>query len=174
MKIFLLTLMLLVFSQENTMPITQIDTDAKVAFKVKNMGISVGGKFTDFKFDSNFNKNTLNNSFINANIQVNSIDTDNSKRDKDLKKSKYFGADQFPAIKFTSTKIEKQTENTYLIEGNLTIKNVSKKIMIPLEIDSKNLLKANFELNRLDYKVGTKSWILSDVVSIEVVYQLKN
>ena len=172
MKTFLLTLLLLMFSQQNPIHIAQVDTKAKVAFTIKNMGISVKGVFTDFKFESEFNKNELNNSFINASIRANSIDTDNSKRDKDLKKAKYFGVDQFPLIKFTSTKIDKQTENTYLLEGNITVKNISKKIIIPLEIDDNNFLKANFELNRLDYKVGSKNWIMSEIVFVEVFCQL--
>ena len=174
MKIFLLTILLLELYQENTMQITQVDKRAKVAFKIKNMGVFVKGEFTDFKFDSHFNNESLNSSFINADIQVSSLDTGNSKRDKDLKKEKYFDLDQFPNIKFTSARIDKLTENSYRLEGNLTIKNVSKKIIIPLEIDTKNHLTANFELNRLDYKVGSKSWIMSDEVIIEVFCQLQN
>ena len=173
MKILIFIFLFFGFSQQYSNTITnQENTQTKVTFKVKNMGIFVDGTFTKVKLESNFNENDLNSSFFKVIIQINSLDTDNSKRDKDLKKSKYFDADKFPTMKFISTKIEKQSNNTYQLEGNLTIKDVIKKIVFPVEITANSSLKANFEINRLDYKVGGKSWVMSDTVIIEVHFKI--
>jgi len=176
MKTLFFTLFFLGLFTLNPENIIQEDSDTKVTFKVKNMGIFVDGKFTDIAIESNFNKDDLNNSFIHAIIQVASLDTDNKKRDKDLMKSKYFDVNKFKEIKFISTKIEKSEGNKYKLTGNLTIKNITKLVSIPFEIivgDSDQVISANFELNRKDYKVGGNSWVMSDEVFIEVKYLIK-
>jgi polyisoprenoid-binding protein YceI len=145
----------------------QTNPEAQIAFKIKNMGVSVKGKFTNVIFESNFNKDDLNNSFINVTIQVNSLGTGNKKRDKHLMKSDFFDADNFPEIVFKSAKIEKIKDDDYNITGNLTIKNTTKLVTIPVLIDDTTLI-SSFELNRRDYGVGKKSWILSNKVKIPI------
>jgi len=44
----------------------QYVSKAEVTFKIKNLGISVSGQFTDVIFENNFNKDDLDNSFINV------------------------------------------------------------------------------------------------------------
>jgi polyisoprenoid-binding protein YceI len=57
--------------------------------------------------------------------------------------------------------------NNYNLKGNLTIKNITKVITIPLLIEDATL-SSSLDLNRIDYGVGRKSWILSRKVKIEV------
>ncbi len=163
------------YSPEN---IDQSESETKVTFKVKNMGIFVDGKFTEVAIESKFNLDNLTNSYIHASIKVNSLDTDNNKRDKDLLKSKYFDVDKFPEITFTSTKIEKSIEgNKFVLTGKLKIKNTEKVVDIPFEIvknGENQTIQADFNLNRRDYKVGGKSWVMSDEVIINVNYKINN
>ncbi len=158
--------------------INQSESETKVTFKVKNMGIFVNGKFTEVAIESEFNLEDLTNSYIHAKINVRSLDTDNKKRDKDLLKSKYFDVDKFPEITFTSTKIEKIKEgDKYVLSGKLKIKNTEKLVDIPFEIVKNGeyqIIKADFNLNRRDYKVGGKSWVMSDEVIINVNYKINN
>jgi len=92
-------------------------------------------------------------------------------------KAKYFDVEKFAEINFTSTKIEKLQENNFNLTGNLTIKNTTKLITIPFEIDTSKeslVIKSEFEINRRDYKVGGKSWVMSDQVKIKVLYTVDN
>jgi polyisoprenoid-binding protein YceI len=175
MKTIILSILLLGLINTNPEYYSDNSNDTIVSFKIKNMGFYVEGVFTDVLFNSNFNKSELNNSFINATIQVKSLDTGNKKRDKDLMKAKYFDVDKFPEMNFTSTKIIKFQENNYKVTGNLTIKNSTKLITIPIQIDEDNkelLTKSDFELNRRDYKVGGNSWVMSDEVLITVLFAI--
>jgi polyisoprenoid-binding protein YceI len=155
----------------NHKTIGQTNPEAQITFKIRNMGVSVKGEFTDVFIESNINIDDLDNSFINAVIKVNSLNTDNKKRDEHLMKSDFFNVENFPEITFKSTKIEKIEGNDYNIIGNLAIKNKTKPVAIPVLFDdtSQSLtFNSNFELKRRDFGVGGKSWILSNKVKIQI------
>jgi polyisoprenoid-binding protein YceI len=141
--------------------------EAQITFKIKNMGVSVKGKFTNVFIEKTFNKDDLNKSYINATIKVNSLDTGNKKRNQHLMKSNFFNVGSFPEIIFKSVKIEKSKSDDYKIIGNLTVRNTTKLITIPVLIRD-TTLNASFTLNRKDYEVGGNSWIMSNKVKIEV------
>jgi len=154
----------------------QNTTKTTVDFKIKNIGVYVKGNFSQVSVTSNFDKNDLENSFINAVITVNSINTNNKKRDKHLLESDYFDTNNYKQMKLVSTKIEKVSTNNYKLTGTLTIKNKSKKVVVPLVIGDNNeslSIAANFELNRRDYGVGGSSWVMSNTVKINVKHTVK-
>jgi polyisoprenoid-binding protein YceI len=173
MKAILISIFFLSTISLATQKLFQNNTTLQINFKIKNFGRTVNGKFTNTQITSNFDKNNLKNSFIKAIIKVNSIDTDNKKRDKHLLNEDYFDQNQFSEIKLNSTSIIKLDQNNYQMLANLTIKSVTKNIKIPLEIiETENSIniKSHFTINRRDYKVGEKSWVLSDLVKIEINY----
>lgn len=145
---------------------------SKVTFVIKNLGINVNGSFSGVKGTIIFNAKDLNSSEINLSVNANSINTDNSARDKHLRKDEYFGVEKFPLITFKSTKISAATRlNRYNIEGNLTIKGITKPIkfeLIAIEKDNNLDLKCSFEINRRNFKVGGNSMILSDNVKMNI------
>ena len=167
---------LLVFSvSSNAQELVQNKADTAIDFKIKNLGVNVKGTFAEAAISSNFNANSLEHSFINAIINVNSINTKNKKRDTHLLKDDFFDAVKYPEIKLVSTKIEKIAKNNYKLFANLTIKNKTKNIEIPLDVQSDDkllIIRSSFNLNRRDFNVGGSSWILSNTVKISVVYKL--
>lgn len=153
--------------------LTQDKEKTTVDFKIKNLGLNVDGHFSEVTIASNFNKDNLSNSFINATIDVKSIDTGNDTRDESLSEEDYFDMSNYPSIILKSTSIKK-SGNNYELEAMLTIKDTTKKISIPLTVTTDGkmvLMTANFELDRRDYDVGGNSWVMSDVVKINVNYQ---
>ncbi len=151
-------------------------TNTLVEFKIKNIGVYVKGTFSEASVTSSFDAGDLTNSFINAVIKVNSINTNNKKRDKHLRESDYFDVHNYKEMKFVSTKIEKVSGDNYKLTGTLTIKKTSKTVVIPLIVRNTNekfSLAANFELNRRDYGVGGSSWVMSNTVKINVKYTKK-
>jgi polyisoprenoid-binding protein YceI len=173
MKAILISIFFLSTISLATQKLFQNNTTLQISFKIKNFGRTVNGKFTNTQITSNFDKNNLKNSFIKAIIKVNSIDTDNKKRDKHLLNEDYFDQNQFSEIKLNSTSIIKLDQNNYQMLANLTIKSVTENIKVPLKIietDNSISIKSNFTINRRDYGVGGKSWVLSDLVKIEINY----
>ena len=175
-KLLFITLLILSIFNLNAQQRSQNKTETKVEFKIKNFGVDVKGSFSEVDIVSYFDPSNIGDSYINAIIKISSINTGNVKRDKHLFKEDFFDVDNFKYIKLESSKIEKISETSYILEGELTIKNTSKLISIPLELtenDDSLLIKSNFIIKRKDYSVGGNIWVLGNNVKIIVVYKAK-
>jgi polyisoprenoid-binding protein YceI len=140
-------------------------TKSTVDFKIKNAGIGVAGSFKKFETSIEFNESANAPSSIKAIIQVETIDTGIEARDKHLRKEEYFNVDTYPIIAFVSTQILKTTSGSFIAEGKLTIKGITKEVKIPFTyVDS--IFQGTLSLNRRDYNVGGSSITMSDDVEV--------
>lgn len=103
---------------------------SNVKFSVSHLVISeVEGSFT--KFNGSIDAPTatdFNNAKIEFTVDVNSVNTDNEGRDKHLKSDDFFNAEKFPQMTFKSTSFKKGKGNSYVLEGDLTIRDVTKRV----------------------------------------------
>lgn len=100
-----------------------------ITFTVPHMMISeVTGNFKDFTINVKSTKPDFTDMSVDASIKVASISTDNEMRDNHLKSDDFFNAAKYPNITFKSTAVEKTGKNTYKIIGDLTIRDVTKKV----------------------------------------------
>lgn len=100
-----------------------------VKFSVDHLVISeVDGTFKVFNGTLNSPGADFNNARVDFTVDVNSINTDDEKRDAHLRGDDFFNAEKYPAMKFTSTSFKKVKGNAYVMEGNLTIRDVTKKV----------------------------------------------
>jgi polyisoprenoid-binding protein YceI len=147
-----------------------------VSFKIKNFGSNVDGSFKGMKANLKFDEKNLQNSSIEASIDVNTINTGNKKRDKDLKSPKYFDVAKYPEISFKGKNIAR-TDKGYSVTGDLKIKDITRKVEIPFTFDNQGnhgVFKGALTVNRLDYHVGGKSRILGDIVNVEIKADVSN
>jgi polyisoprenoid-binding protein YceI len=172
MKLFKIIVFLFLTNSIMAQNYIPINENSKIGFVIKNLGLNVNGSFSGLKGTIIFDSKDLKKSDINVSVSSNSVNTDNSARDKHLRKEEYFDVEKYPLITFKSTKIEPATRlNRYNVEGNLTIKGISKTIkfeLIAIEKENSLDLKCNFEINRRNYKVGGNSLVLSDNVKINL------
>jgi len=100
----------------------------KVQFTAEHMKISeVKGEFKEYEGSIKTEGNDFQNATINVNIMVNSIDTDNEKRDKHLKGEDFFNAEKHPKITFKSTTLEKMEGDKYQLRGKLTMRGTTQQ-----------------------------------------------
>ena len=105
--------------------------ESKVGFMIKHkITRDVYGGFRNVEGNVTFDKEQ--NSIVNvvAKIDVNSIDTGNSKRDRHLKSSDFFDANNFPYIIFESSDVKKLENEKYIVIGLLTMRGISKNITL--------------------------------------------
>lgn len=151
-------------------------TNADVKFTIKNAGLSVNGKFNEFVGDIAFSPEFLPKSKITTSVASASISTGIEARDKHLKKEDYFNVSAHPLIVMQSKFFAKADDGTYRGYFKLTIKGVTKDIMIPFTFEEKGnraIMTGTVKLNRLDYQVGGKSLVLSNEVTIHVKLNLE-
>ncbi len=100
-----------------------------VKFSVSHLVISeVEGQFKTFSGNITAAKEDFSDAKIDFKIDVNSINTDNEGRDKHLKSDDFFNAEKYPTITFKSTSLKKVSGNKYVLEGDLTLRDVTKKV----------------------------------------------
>jgi polyisoprenoid-binding protein YceI len=174
MKIISLTLTAFVITLHAFAQVKHAVTKAAISYEIKNMGVQTNGKFNALQADIVFDKANLQASSIQATVDVNSIDSDNSIRDKHLKADDYFDAAQYPKITMKSTALKQKSGNNFVGIFNMTIKGKTKAIDVPFTYtESANvaLFKGSFKINRKDFGVGGNSMVLADEATINLVVE---
>ncbi|WP_051633197.1 YceI family protein [Thermonema rossianum] len=149
--------------------------DYSIHFKIKNAGFYVDGTLNDLEASIAFDPATLKGK-IEASVGVATINTDNRTRDKHLLSADYFDATRFPRIYMKSYDFKRAKSGNYIGYFYLTIKDVTRQVTVPFKFDGKTF-DGYLEINRRDFGVGDKSWILSDMVKVFIrvdVSRLKN
>lgn len=152
----------------------QNNKETNVVFTIKNFGVNVNGHFNDVKITTNFNADQLTESYLNAEIVVKSISTGIESRDNHILKKAYFDLENYKKIRLKSIKIEKKDGQKFSLNASLTIKGITKNIVVPLEIvqnEKTVTILANFTINRKDFKVSGGGFVLSNAVKINVKFK---
>ncbi len=149
-------------------------------FDIEHTYSTVRGFFEDYSGTFHFDSGNLKESKIVFKIETKSINTNERKRDSHLRNEDFFDVKKYPLITFESKKITKAGGNKYLVDGNLTIKDVTKPITLFLTYFGmkENPLRpgetiAGFEsrltIDRLEYNVGNGKFYKMGVVGKDVV-----
>ena len=101
-----------------------------VGFSIAHFFTKVPGYFGKVKGTIVVDRNHLENSTVEAVIEVASITTNTKMRDDDLRSTNFFAAAQFPAMTFKSSSWKSTGDNTYAVTGVLMMKNVAKEVVL--------------------------------------------
>ena len=104
-----------------------------VDFSITHLSISkVRGHFAVSGGEVLWNEADITKSKVTITMDMNSVDTSNSRRDSDLKGDGWFDTAKFPTGTFTSTAITKEAGGLRLA-GNLTIHGITKPVVLTVE-----------------------------------------
>jgi polyisoprenoid-binding protein YceI len=143
----------------------QIDPAHSAAqFSVRHMAIStVRGSFSNVKGTLVLDETDISKSSVNVTIDVNTVDTREPDRDKDLKSDKFFDVEHFPTMIFKSKKVEQVSAGKLKVTGDLTIRGTTKQIVLDIDGPSAPVkdpwgntrvaVNATTKINRQDYGV---------------------
>lgn len=154
-----------------------------INFQVSHFFTPVNGQFNDYQATVNFDPENLEESMIDVQIMVNSIDTKNQRRDGHLQSDDFFNAEEWPHITFKSNSIEQTGKNEFVANGTLTIRDVSKDIALPFKLlgimdhpmqEGTKVagITASTTLDRSEFNVGVGDWASDAVVGDEVQVDL--
>ncbi len=132
-----------------------------VEFEISHMVITeVTGKFHSFDGQVLAGKEDFSDASIEFSIDVNSINTENERRDNHLRSADFFDAEKYPEITFRSKSMKKAGDNKYAVTGDLTMHGVTREITLDaifngIAKDPWGNTKAGFkvtgQLNREDF-----------------------
>ena len=168
-----------------TQTLTQWNLDtmhSELQFKVKHLVIStVTGSFKNFNVEVATEGDDFTTAQIKLTADVSTIDTGNEQRDGHLKSDDFFNAEKFPALTFESTGFKKVDEESFILSGNLTIRDITKPVDLNvvlggIAVDPYGNTKAGFEVegkvNRKEFDLKWNgvteagSVVVGDVVKI--------
>ena len=157
-------------------------THSELLFRVRHLVSRVTGTFTDWEGIVTADQDDWSNGSVEVRIRTRSIDTNNERRDNDLRSANFFLSDSFPEMTFRSTGV-KVVGDSVSLTGDLTIKSTTR----PVTLTGKYLGRApgregrdrigfavSTTINRLDYGL---TWnraaeggglVLGDDVTIDV------
>lgn len=132
-----------------------------VKFSVSHLIISeVEGSFKVYSGTLLSQKQDFTDSAVDFAVDIPSINTDNEMRDKHLKSDDFFNAEKYPKMTFRSISWKKVDEKNYVIEGDLTIRDITKRVAFTVVHggtikdpwgNTKAGFKATTVINRFDY-----------------------
>ena len=119
----------------------------------------VRGRFSDVRGTITVDE-VPEHSHVEVEIGVGSISTGNADRDGHLLSGDFFDAEQFPTITFRSTGVRAVSDNTWEVVGDLTVRDVTRRVTLQVEFDGADAspfgderigFSAATEINREDF-----------------------
>jgi polyisoprenoid-binding protein YceI len=164
-------------------------THSEVQFKVKHLMITtVTGYFKSFDLEVVTETDDFTTaSKIEFTADINSIDTNNQQRDTHLKSADFFDAENYGQLKFVGKKYQAEGGDEGSLEGDLTIRGVTKPVTVIVEfggivVDPYGQTKAGFTVSgKISRKEFGLTWnavteagqvVVSDDIRIHCEIQL--
>ena len=158
----------------------QIDpAHSSIMFEVKHIYSVTRGQFSDFTGKVFFNPDKPEESRCEFVVKTDSIDTRIGKRDSHLRSDDFFASKKYPEMRFKSTRVTPAGNNTYTLEGTMTVKDITREMRLEMKLlgqkehpFKKNSMVAGFEtrftIDRLDFNVGGGKFYKMGVVDKDV------
>jgi polyisoprenoid-binding protein YceI len=141
------------------------------------------GRFRSFSGEFHIG-DTPSESWVEVTIDAASLDTTNDAADDSLKSDRFLDVEKFPQLHYRSTRVDHVEAERWQIQGDLTIKGVSRPITLnatfegavaaPRGVRAKLAFVARGEFDRRDYglefniPVPSGGWVVGNRVRLEL------
>lgn len=132
-----------------------------VEFSVRHMMVStVKGRFPELSGSIAFDAQDPRRSSVSVDIVTNSVTTADPQRDAHLRSPDFFDAEQFPTLRFASTRVEPVSDERVKIYGDLTIRDITREVVLEAELNGQGTnpwgkevigFSAHTSINRKDF-----------------------
>jgi polyisoprenoid-binding protein YceI len=168
----------------------QIDPQHSSAqFAVRHLGLStVRGAFSKLSGTMLLDDQDIAKSSVEVSIDVNTVDTREPDRDKDLRSERFFDVAHFPTMTFKSKKVEPIAPGKLRVTGDLTIRGTTKEVVLDVDGptapvkdpwgNQRVAVSATTKVNRQDYgvrwnaKLDNGGVVVGDDVNITIDAEL--
>ena len=158
-------------------PVFTIATDeSKVTFYVK-ASVKLVGTFEKWNSTLTFTSTDPTTGVLDIEIQADSVSTGSGMKDGKLKSKDFFDVEKDPVISFKSTKITQTGPATFNVDGDFTIRGVTKPETLTLAVSGVGTgtgeIKGTMAFDRKDYGMTKGIPFVTIADRIEVTVDLK-
>ena len=156
-------------------------THSELTFSIRHMVSRVRGQFDEWSGMIIADPNDWSTATVEVVAQTSSVDTNNERRDADLRSENHFDADANPTVTFRSTKVTRFAGDSIAVAGNLTIHGITRAVVLRGHFNGMTggagKRRAGFEaettVNRQDFnmtwnRIVEGTAMLGDEVKIEI------
>jgi polyisoprenoid-binding protein YceI len=157
---------------------------SEVAFVIRHLMTKVRGSFTEFSGSIEL-ADSVEDSKANVEVQIKSIDTRNGDRDAHIRSAEILDLENHPVMTFATTGV-RQNGGNYLLDGTLTIRDVTRPITLDVEFNGTDTdpwggtrvgFSATTSISRKEYGIefniplGGDKALLGDKVDVQLEVQ---
>lgn len=167
----------------------QIDfTHSQIQFSIRHMMVSKArGTFDEFAGTVALDAEAPERTTVDIHIKAASINTRDAQRDGHLRSADFLNADQFPELRFVSSRVERTGDVLARLYGDLTIRDVTRPVVLDVEFNGQAKspwgttsygFSASTKINREDWgltwnaALETGGWLVGKEISIDIELEL--
>ncbi|WP_335950086.1 YceI family protein [Acinetobacter bereziniae] len=154
-------------------------THTATVFTLNHFGFSTpSANFSDIQGTISVDNAKPADSSVNVTIPLASLNTNVKALDEHLKTPDFFDAEKYPNITFKSTKVQALGKNKYKITGNLTVKDVTKPVVLDAVLNKQGVhpmtkaqsigFNATTSFNRSAFGVGAYVPNVGDKITVNI------
>jgi len=150
--------------------------DSSIKFFVK-ASVALEGNFDKWDATLTYTSPALSTGVLEIKIQAASVNTGSGMKDDKLKSKDFFDVKKDPLITFKSTKVVQTGPNTFDLQGNFTIRGVSKPETLVLTVSGigtgEGEIHGTMAFDRKDYGMNSGIPFIKIADRVEVTVALK-
>jgi polyisoprenoid-binding protein YceI len=153
-----------------------IPAQSSLGFAVKQMGVSLDGRFTKFDAQISFDAAKLPASKVAFTVDIASATLGSRETDAELPKAPWFNTAKFPQATFTSSSFKALGGGKYEVAGKLSIKGQTQDVVVPVAMTQAGAVTTAagvLSIKRLAFKIGEGDWADTSMVADEVQVKFK-
>lgn len=171
-----ISLAIALFSQSNRQAALLAAGDSDVSFIADVAGTGTPGVFTQTEVNAAIDQTNPENSSLSAIVQTASVQSDNTQVEGSLPSTEWLNSAAFPEATFKAGSFSKGEESALLVDGELTIKDITRPVSFELIIeqeDSKLIARGEFDIDRREFNAGMQSQSSEDNVGFMVTIRFR-
>ena len=150
--------------------------DSSIKFFVK-ASVAIGGTFDKWDATLTFTSPDVTTAVLDFKIQADSVSTGSNMKNNKLKGKDFFDVKKNPTITFLSNKVIQTGPDTFDIQGNFTIRGVTKPEKLTLTVSGKGTgsgtIKGTLAFDRKDYGMNSGIPFIKIADRVEVTVGFK-
>jgi polyisoprenoid-binding protein YceI len=160
-----------------TVPTFAVSPEESTVKFLVDASLPVSGTFDKWTASLTFTSDNAATGVLDIKIEAGSVNTGSGLKNSKLKGDDFFAAAQYPQIAFHSTKITKTGPDTYVMDGNFTIRDVTKPEKLTLTVSRAGTgsgeIRGKMTFNRKDYGINGEIPLVRIADRVEVTVNLK-
>jgi len=180
LPVILLSIMFSCVSQAQTgggVPVFKVTpVESSIKFDVE-ASVAIKGTFNKWDASLTFKSPDVSTGVLDIKIQADSVDTGSGMKNDKLKGKDFFDAKQNPYITFRSTKIVQTGPDTFDVDGDFTIRGVSKAEKLTLKVEGagtgSGTIDGTMAFDRKQYGMNSGIPFIKIADRVEVTVKLK-